>query len=145
MVLKEIINYSPIVFLFGCILLLIIIFFMFIWFFLQVRKICKVPEGFIKFGQITFILSSWCVLIIILFYYIKYPRDISVLNIFLTVIVGFLGTGVGFFFSGEALKHLERKVKARGKLLRQLDILDDTKELIKESIELQKKIEKTKK
>ena len=45
------------------------------------------------------------------------PESINALNVFLTIVVGFLGTSGGFFFSGEALKHLERKVTSRGKIL----------------------------
>lgn len=119
-------------------LVLIVLFFMFKWFFKEVRSIARESEGFIKFGQTVFILLSWSVFFILLFYYILNPDSINALNIFLTIVVGFLGTSGGFFFSGEALKHLERKVKSRGKILSSLkpEFLDEVKELIEESAEL---------
>jgi len=117
-------------------LVLIVLFFMFKWFFKQVRSIAREPEGFIKFGQTAFILLSWSVFFIILLYYMFNPESINALNVFLTIVVGFLGTSGGFFFSGEALKHLERKVTSRGKILSSLkaEFLDDVAELIKENI-----------
>jgi len=121
-------------------LFLIILFFGFIWFVREVRSIAENSRGFIKFGQIAFIGLSWGVFFIILFYYLFNPREtISPLNVFLTVIIGFLGTGIGFFFSGPAVKHLEDKVKGRGeRMVTQVEILEDTKDLIKENIDLNK-------
>jgi hypothetical protein len=119
---------------------------MFKWFFLQVRSIAKESEGFIKFGQSTFVLLSWGVFFILLFYYILNPDSINALNIFLTIVVGFLGTSGGFFFSGEALKHLERKVKGRvQRMVSQTEILEETKDLIEENINLRKEVDKYKK
>lgn len=126
--------------------LLVVLFLMFKWFFKQVRSIAKEPEGFIKFGQITFILFSWSAFFIVLFYYMIYPRDVSVLDIFLTIVVGFLGTSIGLFFSKEALERMEGKVKKRGKVIRNLSgFFEDTKELIRENIKLKENLEKIKK
>ena len=123
-------------------LVLIVLFFMFRWFFKQVRSIAREPEGFIKFGQTAFILLSWSVFFIILLYYMFNPESINALNVFLTIVVGFLGTSGGFFFSGEALKHLERKVKGRGRILQKTEseFLEDIKELIKENIKFKKRL-----
>ncbi len=101
-----------------CILLLVILFIIFRWFFTQIREICRRVAGYIIFGQLVFILLSWGVFLIIFFYYLINPSDISVLNIFLTVIVGFLGTILGVFFSEKAfekiVKDLEEKYKTFG-------------------------------
>ena len=58
--------------------------------------------------------------------------------------VSFLGTSGGFFFSGEALKHLERKVTSRGKILSSIkaEFLDDVAELIKENIKENTKLKR---
>lgn len=93
---------------------------MFKWFFLQVRDIAKHPSGFIKFGQITFILLSWSGFFIILFYYIFNPRDVSVLDIFLTITTGYLGTSIGFFFSERALEDLRKRITIKDKSIREL-------------------------
>ena len=65
--------------------LLIVLFLMFKWFFLQVRDIAKGPRGFITFGQITFIVLSWGVFIVILVYYMIHPGKVDNINIILTI------------------------------------------------------------
>ena len=119
---------------------------MFKWFFKQVRSIAREPEGFIKFGQTTFILLSWSVFFILLFYYIFNPYSINILNVFLTIAVGFLGTIMGLFFSREMIEKLKGKIESRGlRILDQLEILADTEKLIKENMEQKARIEELEK
>ncbi|MEK6949558.1 MAG: hypothetical protein AABX34_05010 [Nanoarchaeota archaeon] len=127
-------------------LVLIVLFFMFKWFFKQVRSIAREPEGFIKFGQTAFILLSWSVFFILLFYYIFNPYSINVLNVFLTIVVGFLGTILGLFFSREMIEKLKGTVERRSKsMLDQLEFLADVEKLIKENVEQKAKIEELEK
>tara|TARA_Y100000310_G_scaffold324825_1_gene387198 strand:+ start:626 stop:1039 length:414 start_codon:yes stop_codon:yes gene_type:complete len=115
--------------------LLIILFFMFKWFFGQVREICKEPEGFVKFGQVAFIVLSWGCFLVILVYYIFVKTQVNALDIILTVVVGFLGTIIGMFFSKEALESLKGKVERRSKkILDTAEVIKDTKELLEELI-----------
>ena len=58
--------------------LLIVLFLMFKWFFLQVRDIAKDPSGFI-------ILLSWEIFIVILVYYMIHPGKVDNINIILTI------------------------------------------------------------
>ena len=106
--------------LFDGILLLIMLFLMFKWFFLQVRDIAKDAGGFIKFGQITFILLSWGVFIVILIYYMVHPGEVDNINILLTIIVGFLGTIIGLFFSERSLEDLRRGISTKNKSIKEL-------------------------
>ncbi len=96
-------------------LIIIVILLFLIWVFKEIRDICKNFEGFIKFTQITFMLFSWIIFTSIFGFYLFYnPNEkVSILNIFLTIIVGFLGTMIGLFFSNEALNELKRKLKTR--------------------------------
>lgn len=117
----------------NSLLLLIILFMMFKWFFNQVRDICKEPEGFIKFGQVTFILLSWSCFIVILIYYIFNKTEVNAVDIVFTVVVGFLGTIIGMFFSKEALESLKGKLKERDKaILDKAKLLRETRTFISE-------------
>tara|TARA_B100000315_G_scaffold237825_1_gene254977 strand:+ start:365 stop:703 length:339 start_codon:yes stop_codon:yes gene_type:complete len=108
---------------------------MFKWFFGQVREICKEPEGFVKFGQVAFIVLSWGCFLVILVYYIFVKTQVNALDIILTVVVGFLGTIIGMFFSKEALESLKGKVERRSKkILDTAEVIKDTKELLEELI-----------
>ena len=127
-------------------LVLTVLFFMFKWFFKQVRSIARESEGFIKFGQTTFILLSWSVFSILLFYYIFNPYSINVLNVFLTIVVGFLGTILGLFFSREMIEKLKGTVESgKKRILDQIEFLADVEKLIKENMEQKARIEELEK
>jgi len=130
MFLKEIINYSPTIFLFGGILILIILVVFFCWIFKEIRSICQRVAGYIILGQLILILLSCGVFVGILIYYILFApsEEVPMLNIFLTVVVGFLGTIIGVFFSEKAfekiVKDLEDKYRAqRNETYREYQIL----------------------
>jgi len=127
------------------ILILVILFLIFKWFFNQVRDICKEPEGIIKFGQITFIVLSWGCFIFILIYFIIKPEETSVLHIFLTIVVGFLGTMLGLFFSREIIEKLKIASNYKSNILEENEeLLGDMGALIKENINQKGEIEKLK-
>jgi len=101
----------------------------------KIRDICKDYCGFIKFTQTIFMILSWSCFFLILFYYLFFnnTKEIPVLEIFLTVIVGFLGTMIGLFFSNESL--MELKEKQRKKENKQKDILLSLKDYLKKQSE----------
>lgn len=102
----------------------------FVWFLKEIRNVCDKPEGFIKFTQITFILGSWGIFLLIFGYYLLFnPKEtVSILSLFLTIVVGFLGTIMGLFFSKEALEEIIKKYKSRGEImLKDRNILLKTK------------------
>lgn len=90
---------------------LIFLMFKFEWCIGQIRSICKEFDGFIKLIQTLFILSCWGIFFIILLYYLIFNpnKEVPILEIFLTVIIGFLGTIIGLFFSNDALEELRDK------------------------------------
>lgn len=92
------------------IITLIIFLFMFKWLFKEIRDICKRVSGVIIFGQIMFMILSWVCFIGILIYFVFFEHTVNALNIFLTIVVGFLGTMIGLFFSRDIVKHLEDKI-----------------------------------
>tara|TARA_Y100000310_G_C20539578_1_gene742539 strand:+ start:219 stop:662 length:444 start_codon:yes stop_codon:yes gene_type:complete len=138
----------PKLFLLNLTVLIVILFLMFKWFFGQVREICKEPEGIIKFGQISFILLSWsCFLFILIYFAIKPEEEVHVLNIFLTIVVGFLGTILGLFFSREAIEDLKKASDIKSDFIKEdtVELLKDMGKLVKENIEQKDKIKKLKK
>ena len=139
MILDKLALYDLIVI--NSIIFLIVLFLVFRWFFEEVRDICKRPEGIIKFVQIAFILLSWGCFLFILAYFAIKPEETNVLHIFLTIIVGFLGSILGIFFSRDALDRLEKKVKTRGtNMFNQTEFLEEVEQLIKENMELKEKL-----
>lgn len=116
-------------------LLIILLFFMFQWFFKEVRDIARAPQGFIKFGQITFILLSWGAFLVILVYNIIVPRDVDSVNVILTIVVGFLGTILGLFFSDKALERMSERIQTKEvKLKEKIGRLEEYIKLIDEAI-----------
>ena len=119
------------------ILLSFILFWIFKWFIGQLRDVCKNISGYVILGQLLFMFLSWGIFLLILIYYLIYPEEVSVLNIFLTIIVGFLGTMIGIFFSDRAfdkiIKDLQERNERRGHLLKEWrNIFVDIRELLKE-------------
>lgn len=102
------------------VLALILFSVIFKWTIKEVRDIARSLEGLIKFTQIIFMLGSWSIFFLIFAYYLFFQNDelTSTLNIFLTIVVGFLGTMMGLFFSSDALNNLKRKYDYRGDRLR---------------------------
>lgn len=102
------------------VLALILFSIMFKWAIKEIRDIARDLEGLIKFTQVIFMLGSWSIFFLTFVFYLFFRNDelTSTLNIFLTIIVGFLGTMMGLFFSSEALNNLRRKYDYRGDSLR---------------------------
>jgi len=79
-------------------------------------------------------LASWSVFLLTFIYYLFFRNDelTSTLNIFLTIVVGFLGTMMGLFFSSDALNNLRKKYDYRGdRLLTLKKSLKDIEESLK--------------
>lgn len=116
------------------VLALILFSIVFKWMVKEIRDIAQDLEGLIKFSQIIFMLASWFVFISTFVYYLFFRDDelTSTLNIFLTIVVGFLGTMMGLFFSNEALSNLRKRYDHRGdRLLTLRKSLKDIEESLK--------------
>jgi len=111
------------------------------WFIKEIREICKDFSGFIKFSQMIFMFSSWFILISLFLYYLIFnpQKEVPILEIFLTIIVGFLGTMIGLFFSNDSLNELKTKYKSRGERM-----LKDKNKLLEIKTNLEKKLKKIK-
>ena len=99
-------------------LLLLVILIPLLWYiFQQVREICRNISGYVILTQLIFIVLSWVIFLGILGYYMVFrPNEqVDVFTIFLTVIVGFLGTMLGLFFSEKAFEKIIDDLKKRYK------------------------------
>ena len=69
----------------------------------KTREICEEPSGYFKFGQIVVLIFTIFSFVSILAYnmFIN-PHETSIMDVFLTVTVGILGTVVGLFYGGRA-------------------------------------------
>tara|TARA_Y100000031_G_C8121897_1_gene338620 strand:+ start:74 stop:478 length:405 start_codon:yes stop_codon:yes gene_type:complete len=93
-----------------CTLLLVIIFLIanFRWIIREIRSICKDETGYIKLIQLIFVLLVFGSFFILLVYNLLFQESTSKLDIFLTVIVGLMGTIVGTFFSERTMESIKR-------------------------------------
>ena len=98
------------------VLVLILFSIIFKWAIKEIRDIVRDLEGLIKFTQVIFMLGSWSIFFLTFIYYLFFKNDelTLTLNIFLTIVVGFLGTMMGLFFSSEALNNLRKRYDHRG-------------------------------
>ena len=116
-----------------CILLIILIFLMtnFKWIIKELRWICKNESGYIKLIQLVFIMLIFGSFFILLIYNIFYRELTSKLDIFLTVIVGLIGTIVGTFFSERIMESIkEDREKKKKKIIEKKQKLREYKELL---------------
>jgi len=94
----------------ACIVLIILIFLMrnLRWITKEVRSICENESGYVKLIQLLFILLVFVSFFLLLVYNIIYRETTSKLDIFLTVIVGLMGTIIGTFFSERTMESIKK-------------------------------------
>jgi len=99
------------------------------WIIGEIRNICKDESGYIKLIQLIFVLLVLSSFFILLIYNIMYKETTSKLDIFLTVIVGLMGTIIGTFFSERTMESIkkDRDLKKR--------VIIEEKRKIKDSME----------
>ena len=68
----------------------------------SLRDIAKDPGGYFKFGQIVILFFAVLIFVILFVYNLFFPRESSSLDIFLTIVVGILGTVIGLFFGAKS-------------------------------------------
>jgi len=129
----------------SSIFLIILIFLMwnFQYIVTKTREVCEDPSGYFKFGQLAILIFAIFSFVSILFYnmFINH-HETSIIDVFLTVTVGILGTIVGLFYGGRAEEHIS---KSKRRLF--FDIVSQRKErtgkviksLVKRIRELEKK------
>jgi|TARA_B100001971_G_C18112670_1_gene495083 L-cystine uptake protein TcyP (sodium:dicarboxylate symporter family) len=91
------------------ILLIVLIFLMtnFKWIIRELRDICQDEGGYIKLIQLIFVLLVFASFFVLLVYNLFYRESTSKLDIFLTVIVGLIGTIIGAFFSERTMESIK--------------------------------------
>ncbi len=103
---------------FNIIILLILLgFFVFKWFLDRITEVSKEPSTYLMFIQLIFVFMSCGVFVTIFLYYIIIdPKaKIDVLTLFLTIVVGFMGTIMGLFFSQRAFEKMITDLEDRNK------------------------------
>jgi len=88
------------------------------WIIREIRSICMEEKGYIKFIQLLFVLLIFTSFFILLIYNLIYREETSKLDIFLTVIVGLIGTIVGTFFSERTTESIKRDRDIKKKIIR---------------------------
>ena len=93
-----------------CTTLIVLIFLMrnTLWIIKEIRNICEDESGYVKLIQLIFVLLVLASFFILLVYNIIYRETTSKLDIFLTVIVGLMGTIIGAFFSERTMEAIKR-------------------------------------
>ncbi len=89
-------------------LLIALIFFIFLKYLIkQISILCKDFKGYIKLAQFIFLTTSIFIFLFLFIYSLFRPTEVSQTEIFLTIVVGFLGTMLGYFFKESTLSQLE--------------------------------------
>ena len=78
------------------------------WIIREIRSICKDESGYVKLIQLIFIVLVLLSFFILLIYNLVYRELTSKLDIFLTVIVGLMGTIIGTFFSERTMESIKK-------------------------------------
>ena len=87
------------------------------WITKEIRSICKDGDGYVKLIQLIFVGLVFASFIILLIYNLINPELTSKLDIFLTVVVGLMGTIIGTFFSERALDVIKKESELKSKAL----------------------------
>jgi len=102
-----------------CAFLIILIFLMVNskWIIRELRSICQDEIGYIKLIQLVFVLLILVCFFILLIENIFNKEITSKLDIFLTVIVGLMGTIVGTFFSERSMESIKKDRDKKRKVI----------------------------
>ena len=111
------------------------------WFTKEIRSICENERGYIKLIQLIFVMLILASFFILLIYDLINTETTSKLDVFLTVIVGLMGTIVGTFFSERAMESIkEDRDRKRKAIIEKKTKLKEYEESLKKLLE---KLEKT--
>ncbi len=72
----------------------------------KIRDICDNPIGYTKFIQLLLILLLSSLFVLIFLYYLIKEGQVNRIDIFMTVIVGWLGAIIGSFFGERSMENL---------------------------------------
>lgn len=121
-----------------CVFLIVLIFLMrnFKWIIKEIRNICEDESGYVKLIQLIFVLLVLTSFFILLIYNLIYRETTSKLDIFLTVIVGLMGTVIGTFFSERSMESIKKdRDKKRKAIIKKTIKLKQYDEVLKKLLE----------
>ncbi len=98
----------------------IILFFFFLnlkWCVNKIRDICNNPIGYTKFVQLLLIVLLSALFLFIFLYYLTNKGQVDRIDIFMTVIVGWLGAIIGSFFGEKSMGNLTTQKRENVNLL----------------------------
>lgn len=78
------------------------------WLLKELRSICQDESGYVKLIQLVFILLVLSSFLVLLVFSIVHEEKTSKLDVFLTVIVGLMGTIIGTFFSETTMESIKK-------------------------------------
>src|SRR3989344_1986254 len=93
-----------------CIFLIVLIFLMrnIRWIIKEIRDTCEDESGYMKLIQFIFVILVLTSFFILLIFSLIFRESTSKLDIFLTVIVGLMGTIIGTFFSERSMESIKK-------------------------------------
>jgi magnesium-transporting ATPase (P-type) len=116
-----------------CIVLIIIIFLIrnLEWITKEIRNICEDESGYMKLIQLIFVILVLASFFILLVFNLVFRESTSKLDIFLTVIVGLMGTIIGTFFSERSMETIKKdRDKKRKAIIQKTIKLKEYKEAL---------------
>ena len=87
------------------------------WIVSEVRSICRDESGYVKLIQLMFVVLVLGSFFLLLIYTFLSPEPASKSDIFLTVIVGLMGTIVGMFFSERTMESIAKDRDKKRKVI----------------------------
>jgi len=116
-----------------CIFLIVLIFLMrnIRWIIKEIRDTCEDESGYMKLIQFIFVILVLTSFFILLIFSLIFRESTSKLDIFLTVIVGLMGTIIGTFFSERSMESIKKdRDKKRRALIQKAVKLKEYKEFL---------------
>jgi len=99
----------------------------------EIRDICRDEGGYVKLMQFVFVLLILTCFFLLLIYNLFLRETTSKLDIFLTVIVGLMGTIMGTFFSERTMESIkkDRDIKRKA-IIKKITGLKERRSLLEE-------------
>ena len=106
------------------IVLIVIIFLMtnLSWITKEIRDICENESGYMKLIQLIFVMLVLISFFILLIFNLVFREQTSKLDVFLTVIVGLMGTIIGTFFSERSMESIKKDRDKKRKAIIQKEL-----------------------
>ena len=88
----------------------------------EIRDICENESGYMKLIQLIFVMLVLISFFILLIFNLVFREQTSKLDVFLTVIVGLMGTIIGTFFSERSMESIKKDRDKKRKAIIQKEL-----------------------